>query len=149
MHSLFLFAAANEAGAAVAEVFVEAEKTKFEIVSEGIVGFFIVVFILAILSSVIQGLSLFFREKTSAPAPAATVPAPAAGIPEAHAKVVAAAALHTALRGEADNPHLPVILAAAAQVAAEPSSLQLPEAGTGWSMEGRRGIFSSHVLKKR
>ena len=120
----------------------EAVQTKGEVIADGLVGMAVVLVILALLSTVISGLSLFFKEKPKA-APAA---APAADIPPEHAKVVAAAALHTALN---DSPILPVIIAAAAQaVCSAPETLNLTPSDSSWSLEGRRAVFASHTLKK-
>jgi flagellar basal body-associated protein FliL len=124
----------------------EAAQTKTETVSDSTVGLVLVLVLLALLAITIFALFVFKVPAKAAPATSTAAPANA-GIPEAHAKVIAAAALHSALE---DNRLLPVILAAAAQaVCTRASSLQLAPSDFSWSNEGRRAIFASHVLSRK
>jgi Na+-transporting methylmalonyl-CoA/oxaloacetate decarboxylase gamma subunit len=118
--------------------------------TEGIGGLPVLLIILALLAVVLFVLLFVFKQPSKAARPAAaSAPASApADIPAAHAKVVVAAALHTALK---DNSLLPVILAAAAEAvcgAPKALSLSLRPTDSSWSLEGRRAIFASHTLRK-
>ncbi|MDR1497873.1 MAG: hypothetical protein LBS59_05625 [Puniceicoccales bacterium] len=115
-----------------------AEKTKLEVLADGIVGIFIVIFILLVVTGLISALSLLFKEKpvtpTAAPAGNNTVAqaqpaqAPATtGISDAHLRVIIAAAIKVSLPTSSRPPHL-----------------QLAAADTTWANEGRRTIFQSH-----
>ncbi len=105
----------------------------------GCVGFLGVIAILLILTGIIAGISLFFRNPSARSAGASSPAAPSnntntmsspttsTGISEEHLRVVIAAAVHVALQGE-------------------PHTLRLAPANTDWAVDGRRAIFQSRAL---
>jgi Na+-transporting methylmalonyl-CoA/oxaloacetate decarboxylase gamma subunit len=122
-----------------------AEATKFEVIAQGIVGLFVVLFILTLLTLVLSALSLVFKEKPKPVRVAVAAPLASLDPNDPHAKVVLAAAAHVARDLTA---HLPVIAAAVAlEVVGTASALQLSQPDTTWASAGRHAIFASHVTR--
>lgn len=124
-----------------------AEKTNLEIIADGIVGIFVVLFILFVLTGLIASLSLLFKEKPKT----AAKPAENNALDPQHLKVVLAAAAKSVNTAGISENHLRVVIAAAVKTvlaAAPRAPLHLAPADTAWAAEGRRAIFQSHRPRK-